>query len=302
MDLNALEIFQVLAKTLNVTNTADIIDVPSSSVSRKIKILEQELGAALFHRGGKKMSLTPQGEMLLERSTVITNEMNVIRSQISCQDDSMSGAIRLVIPSAFLNLLADDFLISFQEKYPNIHLHIQSRQGRQINELLDFDVAISPNLPKDESLIVKKLYRSKRYFCAGNDFIALHGEPKSPEALTQLPFLSLLHSNVKKEELSWNSGCEQSNIIHINSYASSDSPEALAQMMLANKGVACLPEGLLKKLPADRYKILFDGLIYDANNVYTVYLSRQFRLPRVDVFISELQKHIQQEWESSTII
>ena len=50
MDLNQLQSFQAVAKTLSFTGAARRLGVPQSTVSRHISDLEQQLGAKLFYR------------------------------------------------------------------------------------------------------------------------------------------------------------------------------------------------------------------------------------------------------------
>ncbi|QIZ78153.1 LysR family transcriptional regulator [Ferrimonas lipolytica] len=298
MNLEAVTVFQSVANLLSISRAAEVLDIPTSSISRKIRALEQELGAELFHRGGKRITLTHQGELLLQRAEVITAEIAQIKQEISCHDDSITGEIRIATPPSLASILTTSFFIPFQQRYPQIQLSIQSTQGRQLDELLDCDFAISPNQPRDQSLIASPICKVKRYFCASKRFIATFGEPTSPEQLNLYPFLSLAHSNLAKGELHWNNGKGKSGQVPITSYASSDSPAVLAQMMLADKGIACLPEMVLAELPQDQFQLLFNGEILDINDLYIIYSSRRYQLPRVRLLIDELVENIRQ-WSST---
>ena len=65
MDLNQLESFQAVAKTLSFTGAARRLGVPQSTVSRHISDLEQQLGAKLFYRTKRDVQLTEEGRAFL---------------------------------------------------------------------------------------------------------------------------------------------------------------------------------------------------------------------------------------------
>ena len=82
--LRAFRYFAMLAQTLNFSETANRFGVPSSSVSRRIKDLEADLGAALFIRTTRSVSLTELGKVYL-------SEIKTALQSIDLADEIGSG-------------------------------------------------------------------------------------------------------------------------------------------------------------------------------------------------------------------
>ena len=83
--LRALRYFKKLAETLNFSETADHFRVPSSSVSRRIKDLENELGAALFVRTTRSVRLTDLGKLYLSEITAALQSIDMADEIVNAQ-------------------------------------------------------------------------------------------------------------------------------------------------------------------------------------------------------------------------
>lgn len=69
LNINLLQIklFLSIAETKNFSRTAEIMHMEQSTLSRRIAVLEQELGFSLFKRDSRPVQLTPEGQMLCEQ-------------------------------------------------------------------------------------------------------------------------------------------------------------------------------------------------------------------------------------------
>ena len=74
------------------------LDLAPSSVSRQIQEIETELGARLFHRTTRKLSLTEAGQIYYERSLQILTDVDDARLAVSSADGTPSGFLRLTVP------------------------------------------------------------------------------------------------------------------------------------------------------------------------------------------------------------
>ena len=82
MNTSQLECFVTLAGTLNFVKTAEILGLSQPAVSKQIRAIETELGAALFRRTSRAVSLTPVGERFLPEATDMLNIFNRSRAWI----------------------------------------------------------------------------------------------------------------------------------------------------------------------------------------------------------------------------
>jgi DNA-binding transcriptional LysR family regulator len=68
VDLRQLDHFVAVAEEQNFTRAAQRVHIVQSALSTSIRGLEEELGTSLFRRGSRKVTLTPAGEVMLDRA------------------------------------------------------------------------------------------------------------------------------------------------------------------------------------------------------------------------------------------
>lgn len=95
--LRALRYFNHLANSLNFSMTAEHFQVPSSSVSRRIKDLEQELGVALFERTTRTVRLTDLGKLYLREVSSALQSIEMADEFVGVQSKSPSGMLRITV-------------------------------------------------------------------------------------------------------------------------------------------------------------------------------------------------------------
>ncbi len=124
------------------------LGVAPSSVSRQINELEEELGARLFARTTRKLSLTEAGQLYYERATSIINEVDEAKLALS-QLGSPSGILRVTVPSGIGRELVVSVVPAFLDTYPAIKI-VLSMTDRMI-DIVDagFDVAIRVGRQQD---------------------------------------------------------------------------------------------------------------------------------------------------------
>lgn len=291
MNLDELEVFLVVAKSKSIARSSEILDMAGSSISRKIKKLEEELKTELFHRGGKEFATTAQGELILKRTQKLLDEAQNIRNL--ALEKNMDGPLRILIPPAIADILSGEFLIPFMKKYPEIELRVKVNNNRQIETLYDNDFALSPNLPQDTSLIAKTICTVNRFFYASPQLLEQYGVPEKPEDLRNYPFLAQL-DNVKYRNgiQLWDNGSGLRGEVEVSPKITSDYPDLLAKMVTEGLGVACLTQGAFRHQADSTYVRLFSDEIHDNGALYGIFPSRKHRPYRVKVFIEELTRHI----------
>jgi len=125
MDLRQLEHFVAVAEERHFTRAASRLHIVQSGLSASIQALEDEMGAALFLRTTRRVSLTPAGQALLEeaRRVLIAAKVarNVVADMRSLQRGRlMVGAIQGLSPFIDLPKLLGDF----HRQYPNVEIRL----------------------------------------------------------------------------------------------------------------------------------------------------------------------------------
>lgn len=125
--LNALRVFEVAARTESFSRAADILFVTQSAVSKQIRILEDHLSASLFERHVGGVRLTDAGRDFL---VVVAQSLDMLENGAQqFYSDKKQEVLKVDIIPSLSTLWMFPRLEQFQEKYPEIALHIDSSDG-----------------------------------------------------------------------------------------------------------------------------------------------------------------------------
>lgn len=123
--------FQLVARLGSVRQTAQVLNVAPSSISRVIKGLEDELGTPLFERVRQRLKLTSAGELLLYHARQSSTELTRAWSEINDLRGLNRGAVSVaVVESAARGLIADA-MQAFWEKHPHITVDVRVMGSQQ---------------------------------------------------------------------------------------------------------------------------------------------------------------------------
>jgi LysR family transcriptional regulator, transcription activator of glutamate synthase operon len=156
MELQQLKYFQTVARLGHMTRAAEELYVSQPSLSRSIARLEQELGAPLFDRQGRRIRLNQYGEVLLRRVDFAFEDLELARREITDMVGPEQGVITLcVLPGSGTHLLPR-LLNAFRSHHPRIHFRLlQQMQDaiftalRQLEEG-EVDLCLCLQPPHDE--------------------------------------------------------------------------------------------------------------------------------------------------------
>lgn len=128
MDLRQLEHFVAVADEHNFTRAAQRVHIVQSALSTSIRSLEQELGTPLFRRNARKVTLTPAGEVMLERARRVLRDVSDAREAVAGVDGLLVGTLSVCTGliqclNPFLDVI--DLLARFHKLYPGVHIRLR---------------------------------------------------------------------------------------------------------------------------------------------------------------------------------
>jgi DNA-binding transcriptional LysR family regulator len=126
MEIWQLKTFSMVAKNLHFTRAAVELKLTQSAVSHQIKSLEDELGVKLFFRDKGKVSLTPQGNRVLDFVNKILHQVDLMKQEIEDNKDSLQGILKLVAVPRSLNVPYSQIKRDFQSVYPGVELFFEA--------------------------------------------------------------------------------------------------------------------------------------------------------------------------------
>lgn len=124
MDLRTLRYFIVVAQERNITRAAAALSMSQPPLSLQMKSLEDELGAQLFVRGKRSLTLTAEGEQLLRRAHQILDLTEKTQQEIKTMRDGMSGTVFLSLVEGRAPYLAAQWIAGFREEFPLVRYNL----------------------------------------------------------------------------------------------------------------------------------------------------------------------------------
>jgi DNA-binding transcriptional LysR family regulator len=140
-----LNVFVEVARWKSFAEASRRVGIPTTSVSRKIQLLEEELSVKLFIRNTRSVTLTEIGERLLPKAEQVLESLDELRDEVSATTMTPRGVFRLTCPSAILHFVSP-VIANFAKIYPTIRfiLNSSNRNEDLIRSGYDFAFRVGP--------------------------------------------------------------------------------------------------------------------------------------------------------------
>ena len=145
LELRHLRLVQAVVEEGGVTSAGSRLGLSQSALSHQLSDIEQRLQAALFHRTGKRLLLTPAGERVLRAARLVLPELERAELDLSQNLTQSLGTIRLAAECSTCYQWLPGVLRKFKRRYPLIEFQIVTRGVENIVHSLlgkQLDVAI----------------------------------------------------------------------------------------------------------------------------------------------------------------
>jgi DNA-binding transcriptional LysR family regulator len=284
-----LPVFLAVARSQSFAAAARQTGVPLSTVSRSVARLEERLGVRLLTRTTRRVSLTHEGALLLERTGGLTDELGERLRDSSSRDDEPAGHLRITAPvvtgSGPVARVLRKMLAAFPRLTVELHL------GNEMVDLVKdrFDLAIRNSAEEAPGLIARKLWEFSFALAASPEFVKrqLKGKRVLDEAtLRAVPSVATRPAPV------WRFRRRNGEITEVRPrprLVVSD-PRVAAETAAEGFGVVFAPRLAIDACPK-RLVILSTSLGEpETRFIYAVYPSRQFLPRRTRVALEWLQR------------
>src|SRR5260370_967805 len=155
--LGALRMFVRAVEAGSFSKAAIATNTKTSTVSRAIASLEEDLGVSLFHRTTRRAHLTEPGATFYEHARGVLRGLEEARDAASAMEGRPQGLIRLHVPSAFARLHIMPFVPDFLAAYPDIRLDVSLTDVRVDLLAVGADLAIRIGPLIDSSMPARTL-------------------------------------------------------------------------------------------------------------------------------------------------
>src|SRR3954452_17309941 len=180
-DLRDLDAFVAVARTRNFRRAATEQRVSVSSLSQRLRELEERLGVRLMNRTTRSVALTEAGELLLARVGPAMSDVGAALDQVRGLRGVPSGRLRINAPPPAIDLVLAPMVGPYLKACPQIDLEIVG-DSTFIDIVADgFDAGVRYGEHLAQDMFAVSLGRSQRYaVVASAQYVAQHGRPKHP--------------------------------------------------------------------------------------------------------------------------
>ncbi|MFP8965084.1 LysR family transcriptional regulator [Pokkaliibacter sp. CJK22405] len=183
--LDAMQLFTRIVETGSFTQAANSLNIPRATATHAIKQLEERLSVRLLERTTRKVRTTPDGQAYYQRCMQILDDLEEAESALQNSAANPQGILRVDMHNSHAIHVVLPRIQEFRERYPRIELVLSS--GDRLVDLLGegIDCVIRGGVPKDSSLIARKLAVVPEVLCASPAYIERFGKPSHPDELLQ---------------------------------------------------------------------------------------------------------------------
>lgn len=181
--LQSMRVFQEVVDEGGFAAAARKLQMPPAAVTRLVADLEGHLGVRLLQRTTRRLSLTPAGEVYLNRLRAILGDIDEADAMVQSHSREMSGTVRILAQPIVATHIIAPAVPAFQGQYPEVvlELHVQDVIDPSVE---DYDLTIVNGVvPLHSSVVVRTIIESEAVVCAAPAYLERFGTPAAPEDL-----------------------------------------------------------------------------------------------------------------------
>ncbi len=280
-----LEIFARVVTAGNMSAAGREMGLSPAVVSKRISHLEERLGARLFQRTTRQLTLTESGQGFYDRVVNILAGIEEAEAYVTRRNAIPRGTLKATVPTAFGRMHIAPYMGGFLEQYPDMRLDLELSDNFVDIVGEGFDVAIRIAELEDSSLVARKLAPNHRVICAAPSYLERIGEPATLADLAKHNCLTAAAQEVWRLQ-----GPDGPVSIRVNGNIRTNSTEVVRESVIAGLGVALRSTwDIGPELKSGKLKIILPE-IHESPRVavYAVYPCRQFIPAKLRVFIDYL--------------
>ncbi|UMR31603.1 LysR family transcriptional regulator [Massilia sp. MB5] len=238
----SMQIFQAVADSKSFTQAAEQLGLPRPTVTNAVQAIEQQLGVRLLQRTTRKVSLTVEGVVYLERCRALLNELEEVNALFLGSGKRPAGVVRVDLPERIAHLIVIPALPAFFAAYPEIQVRLgaSDRFADLVGE--GIDCAVRVGTLRDSSLIARRIGAMEQVNCAAPSYLAQYGRPQTLADLKQHYAVNFFSSQSGRD-LEWEylDADGQSHTVAMRSRVSVGSAEAYVASCRAGLGLMQAP-------------------------------------------------------------
>jgi DNA-binding transcriptional LysR family regulator len=285
--LDGIELFAATVDAGSFAAAARRVRLTPSAVSRRVALLEEELGVQLLARTTRTLRLTDDGRAFHARCARILEELREARRDLARASTTPSGTLRVDVPIALARHVIAPRMPAFLARHPQICLHLTVRDQFVDPVAEGLDVVVRIGDLADSSLIARRLGQCETIVCAAPAYLRRRGRPRTLRDLARHERLGYLRDGHPSAwRLVGDDGLET---VEVDGGFHANDVDALLAAALAGRGLVALFDFLAAPhLRARRLVRVLPDHRGEARPIHALYPRNRHLLPKVRVFVDFL--------------
>ena len=285
-----LRFFLVVARGASLAAAARSLDVTASAVTQRLRQLEQRIGVRLLNRTTRRLRVTEEGRLLIDRTRAILADLDDLTEKLSARRSLVGGHLRVIAPLGFGRRYVAPVAALFRRQNPavNVTLGLSDRPAVTADD--DSDLIIHIGELKDSSRVMHRLAPNERFVCAAPSYLAEHDEPENPIQLSAHACLTLRQNDEDVTFWRFANPQRKSFSIRITSAMTSNDGEIVHAWARDGLGVIIRSEwDVADDLKAGKLKRILTPFRLPSANIVALLGARGDRTARANEFLRLLQ-------------
>lgn len=273
----------------SLSAAARSLGISRPMVSRYLDEMEKWAGARLIHRSTRRLTLTPAGEKILEKTRQLASLSQDIEGDATRL--TPSGTLRIACAHFTATHLLGPVIPAFLARYPalRIEVDINNQPVSLVGERIDLAIRIT-NSP-EPGVIARALGECRSVLCASPGYLARAGQPETLDNLAQHNCLH--YSRFSGQSWTFRDPEKGTVAVAVNGNFSAGISSLLCDMAMADVGLALVPEIEARAgLESGRLVSVLPQLEPQPLGIYGLYQSRDHQHAALGLFLDAIKQHL----------
>ena len=179
------KVLLALSRGGSVAAAARELQIDNSTVSRRLAVLEDTLGAKLLIRGGREFTWTAEGRSALESAEAMEAAAAMAVRAVRTAKVDVNGTVRVSVVPALVPILMCHMLPGVRKAYPELDVELGGAYHRVDLAKGEADIALRMARPEEPDLVARRALDMGWFVYASKGYLDAHGRPASFEELSQ---------------------------------------------------------------------------------------------------------------------
>ncbi|GIU13577.1 MULTISPECIES: LysR family transcriptional regulator [unclassified Shewanella] len=275
MKTEDITLFHRIVETGSLVEAADILNLPKSTLSRRLQALEDELNVKLFHRQSRAMTLTASGSHFYDKSTAMLAILGQTLSELSGEESEVSGHLRILIFPVPELIHITHAIFEFMDLHPELTVEIivSTEPQDMIRNNIDIAFMLEDAFNENE-MVARHIITEMVHFFASPDYLAKAGRPTTPDELPQHNSILFRYPNGRIfNEVPFG----KDRTLSVKGNLCVNSLATCLEATLMGRGISMMPLPFAKEhVASGELEMLFADVEPYEGKCYLVYPSRRF--------------------------